>query len=85
MTGAPGAAKATVAAAPRMSATRIALQLVREKGLHGLYKGFSATFLRDVSFSMVYFPLFAHLNHFVCITFGYFYKISGCFSNYNYL
>lgn len=28
----------------------------------GLYKGTAATMLRDVSFSVVYFPLFAHLN-----------------------
>jgi solute carrier family 25 glutamate transporter 18/22 len=28
----------------------------------GLYKGVGATAFRDVSFSIVYFPLFAHLN-----------------------
>ena len=28
----------------------------------GLYKGTGATMLRDVSFSIVYFPLFANLN-----------------------
>ena len=51
--------------AERMSATRIAAQLVRERGLLGLYKGYTPTFLRDVGFSMLYFPLFAHLNRLV--------------------
>lgn len=47
---------------PKTSATQIALQLLKEKGLLGLYKGLSATMLRDVSFSVCYFPLFATLN-----------------------
>merc|ERR1711974_160424 len=37
-------------------------ELRRTKGIFGLYKGTSATMLRDVSFSVVYFPLFANLN-----------------------
>lgn len=49
---------------PKMSATKIALSLLREKGILGLYKGIGATTLRDVSFSIVYFPLFATLNQF---------------------
>lgn len=44
------------------SATSIALQLLRTRGISGLYKGTAATMLRDVNFSIVYFPLFAHLN-----------------------
>lgn len=44
------------------SALRVAKELVKSKGLAGLYKGASATMLRDVSFSVVYFPLFAHLS-----------------------
>lgn len=55
----------TVAAATtnqRLSASAIALRLVREKGLLGLYRGTGATMLRDVTFSAVYFPLFARLN-----------------------
>jgi len=48
--------------AGRMSATSLALQLIRERGLLGLYKGLGATFARDVMFSALYFPLFAHLN-----------------------
>lgn len=54
-----GAAEATA----RLSATKLALQLLRERGIFGLYKGLSATFARDVTFSAIYFPLFAHLNH----------------------
>ncbi|GAB1603017.1 mitochondrial glutamate carrier 1-like isoform X1 [Argonauta hians] len=46
----------------RLSATRIALNLLREKGIAGLYKGCGATMLRDVTFSAIYFPLFANLN-----------------------
>lgn len=49
---------------PKTSATKIALELFREKGIIGLYKGIGATALRDVSFSIVYFPLFATLNKF---------------------
>lgn len=52
-----GAAQTT-----RMSASKLALQLVRERGIFGLYKGLSATFARDVTFSAIYFPLFANLN-----------------------
>ncbi|XP_063863760.1 mitochondrial glutamate carrier 1-like isoform X3 [Scylla paramamosain] len=50
------------ATVPKISATSITLRLLREKGIIGLYKGTAATMLRDVSFSVVYFPLFAHLN-----------------------
>ncbi|XP_055535087.1 mitochondrial glutamate carrier 1-like isoform X1 [Wyeomyia smithii] len=46
----------------KTSATNIALELLRTKGITGLYKGTGATMLRDVSFSIVYFPLFATLN-----------------------
>lgn len=48
----------------KTSATNIALTLFREKGITGLYKGIGATMMRDVSFSVVYFPLFATLNTF---------------------
>lgn len=47
---------------PKTSATKIALDLFKSKGITGLYKGIGATMLRDVSFSIVYFPLFATLN-----------------------
>lgn len=31
-------------------------------GLAGLYRGCLSTIMRDVSFSIIYFPLFAHLK-----------------------
>eukprot|EP00914_Ancora_sagittata_P013087 GHVO01025456.1.p1 GENE.GHVO01025456.1~~GHVO01025456.1.p1 ORF type:complete len:234 (-),score=16.81 GHVO01025456.1:490-1191(-) len=46
----------------KISARQIATDLIKQKGLFGLYKGMNATFLRDVVFSGIYFPLFAHLN-----------------------
>ncbi|KAI9576085.1 hypothetical protein GQX74_014568 [Glossina fuscipes] len=46
----------------KASATKIAQQLLREKGIIGLYKGIGATGLRDVTFSIVYFPMFAMCN-----------------------
>lgn len=48
----------------KTSATKIALELFRQKGIFGLYRGIGATSLRDVSFSVIYFPLFATLNQF---------------------
>ncbi|KAM3870637.1 mitochondrial glutamate carrier 1 [Diretmus argenteus] len=46
----------------RLSATSITLELLKTRGLAGLYRGAGATLLRDVPFSMIYFPLFANLN-----------------------
>ncbi|XP_076971419.1 mitochondrial glutamate carrier 1 isoform X2 [Tamandua tetradactyla] len=47
---------------PRPTATQLARELLHSRGIAGLYKGLGATLLRDVPFSVVYFPLFANLN-----------------------
>ncbi|KAF9427157.1 mitochondrial aspartate-glutamate transporter agc1 [Podila epigama] len=52
------AAKASEGAAPRPGAVTI----VRNLGLMGLYKGASACLLRDIPFSAIYFPVYAHLK-----------------------
>ncbi|XP_056145957.1 electrogenic aspartate/glutamate antiporter SLC25A12, mitochondrial-like [Lampris incognitus] len=41
---------------PRVSA----LNVVRDLGFFGLYKGAKACFLRDIPFSAIYFPVYAH-------------------------
>lgn len=46
----------------KTSARKIAMQLIKQHGILGLYKGVGATMARDVTFSMMYFPLFATLN-----------------------
>ncbi|KAF5097818.1 hypothetical protein D0Z00_002255 [Geotrichum galactomycetum] len=48
----------TVEGAPKRSA----IWIVRNLGLFGLYKGASACLLRDVPFSAIYFPAYAHLK-----------------------
>ncbi|XP_048340524.1 mitochondrial glutamate carrier 1 [Sphaerodactylus townsendi] len=55
-----GAAESVVET--RTTAMQITRELLRNKGIAGLYKGLGATLLRDVPFSIVYFPLFANLN-----------------------
>ena len=45
-----------------LTATQIAMDIFRKKGIKGFFHGGTATLARDVSFSAVYFPLFAILN-----------------------
>ncbi|GJJ77863.1 solute carrier family 25 (mitochondrial aspartate/glutamate transporter), member 12/13 [Entomortierella parvispora] len=52
------AAKTLDAGAPRPGAVAI----VRTLGIVGLYKGASACLLRDIPFSAIYFPVYAHLK-----------------------
>lgn len=50
------------AQAKQPKALSVAIDLIKANGIAGLYKGISATLLRDITFSVVYFPLFAHLS-----------------------
>ncbi|KAL2081586.1 hypothetical protein ACEWY4_023439 [Coilia grayii] len=45
-----------IATGPRVSA----LNVMRDLGFFGLYKGAKACFLRDIPFSAIYFPVYAH-------------------------
>ncbi|XP_011869007.1 PREDICTED: mitochondrial glutamate carrier 1-like [Vollenhovia emeryi] len=56
------AAKEAGKAAPKVSAWALTKDLFRKRGILGLYQGTGATALRDVTFSVIYFPLFARLN-----------------------
>ena len=53
----------TLQSIQKLSATRIACNLMKTNGFFGLYKGVVPTIFRDVSFSVIYFPLFATLNN----------------------
>jgi len=48
-----------------------ALSLCRELGFVGLYKGARACFLRDIPFSAIYFPCYAHLKLYLADENGY--------------
>lgn len=39
-----------------------ALDVIRDLGLKGLYRGSKACFLRDIPFSAIYFPVYAHFK-----------------------
>ncbi|XP_066596804.1 mitochondrial glutamate carrier 1-like [Prorops nasuta] len=47
---------------PKISAVSLTKELLKKRGILGLYQGTGATALRDVTFSVIYFPLFARLN-----------------------
>ena len=53
---------AGIASSPKISTVSIVRKLLEEKGIIGMYKGLKATALRDVSFSLIFFPLFTNLN-----------------------
>ncbi|XP_006623611.1 mitochondrial glutamate carrier 1-like isoform X1 [Apis dorsata] len=46
----------------KVSALSLTKDLLQKRGILGLYQGTGATALRDVTFSILYFPLFARLN-----------------------
>lgn len=46
----------------KVSALSLTKDLLRKRGILGLYQGTGATALRDITFSILYFPLFARLN-----------------------
>ncbi|XP_043582853.1 mitochondrial glutamate carrier 1-like isoform X2 [Bombus pyrosoma] len=56
------AAKEAGKVVPKVSALSLTKDLLRKRGILGLYQGTGATALRDVTFSIIYFPLFARLN-----------------------
>lgn len=51
-----------IAAKAEGAAPRGAMHIVRQLGLLGLYKGAAACLLRDIPFSAIYFPAYAHLK-----------------------
>ncbi|KYM75419.1 Mitochondrial glutamate carrier 1 [Atta colombica] len=56
------AAKEAGKVVPKISAWSLTVDLLKKRGILGLYQGTGATALRDVTFSVIYFPLFARLN-----------------------
>jgi len=48
-----------------------AIAVVKELGFRGLYKGASACFMRDIPFSAIYFPVYAHSKAYLADENGY--------------
>ncbi|KAG8042013.1 hypothetical protein G9C98_000004 [Cotesia typhae] len=57
------AAKSEGKTIPKQSGLSLAKSIFKKKGILGFYQGTGATALRDVTFSVIYFPLFARLNN----------------------
>ncbi|KAH0541191.1 hypothetical protein KQX54_021244 [Cotesia glomerata] len=57
------AAKSEGKTVPKQSGLSLAKSIFKKKGILGFYQGTGATALRDVTFSVIYFPLFARLNN----------------------
>ena len=53
---------AGIASSPKSSTVSTVKKLMEEKGIIGLWKGLRATALRDVTFSVIFFPIFTNLN-----------------------
>ncbi|GMT06534.1 hypothetical protein PENTCL1PPCAC_28708, partial [Pristionchus entomophagus] len=56
------AGRTAVAGQPKLTATQLTANIIKQYGFAGLYKGLSSTLARDVTFSVLYFPLFAFLD-----------------------
>ena len=56
------AAKSSGQPMKKASALSLTRDLLKKRGILGLYQGTGATALRDITFSVIYFPLFARLN-----------------------
>ena len=63
--GATGATQAPPVKVKAPTATEIAMKVFKQKGFLGFYQGGTATLVRDVFFSAIYFPLFAYFNSMV--------------------
>ncbi|VDD94703.1 unnamed protein product [Enterobius vermicularis] len=46
----------------KLTASALTLQLLKQRGIAGLYKGLGPTLARDVTFSVMYFPMFAYFD-----------------------
>ncbi len=56
------AGRTAVAGSKPVTASEVVMKVFREKGFKGFFHGGTATLVRDVSFSALYFPLFAIMN-----------------------